>query len=53
MMNMLNARGVHGEDVLAVVREQFHTSGILIAVEVSSSDGKLHTFWSVSANSLV
>lgn len=43
--DVLNARGVHGEGVMAFTREQFHTSAIRLAKEIFSSDGILHTVW--------
>lgn len=49
MVDMVNARGVHGEGLMAVTREQFHTSAIRLATDISSSDGILHTVWMVPA----
>lgn len=49
IINALNARGVHGEGVMALTREQLHSLVIRLAKHVSSSDRILHTFWLVPA----
>lgn len=46
-MDVLGARDIHSEGMIAVTREKFHTLTIMLAKKMSSSNKILHTIWSV------